>query len=246
MSSRRDFLKMTGLAGAAGFAYMARSPHELLARTMIRNAFVMGEAAEAQVAPSKAYVNIMMFGGPLRYTFDHWLRASASDPAMMFNSTTGTAFTYNASTRQVTGTEYRTFNHNGVLIPQLFAALSSSDRNAFMDSFLAIRGYGSGIDGHGQNSSLQMQPLAGAASLSGIVADQSQLSYKSIQTPARGAASKFLSENSVGQSILNGNDPVADLLSPLSAVSTARTLRSTYACRSQKIGSKDEYCVCHM
>jgi hypothetical protein len=224
--SRRNFLKNSGLLASAAAASTLRSPTELIAGAMIKGIFNRAEAQAVSATTSKFYVNIMMGGGPLRYTFDHWLRTKTTDPALVFSSMTGTSFAYNSTSRIVSAPEYRTFDFNGTQIPQQFAALSTQDLNDFMSSFLVIRGYGSGVDGHAGNQCLQMQPLSGQVSTSGLIADASSLSYRAIQVPARGANSKYFSMNAVGQNVLNSTTPLNDLLGPLSATSTARTLRN--------------------
>lgn len=224
LNSRRRFLKQSGLAVTG----LTLGAPEALASALIKNLFSSSRAEAADLVSPRYYLNIYAEGGPPRHVFDHWLRTNTEDPNLVFNPSTGTAFTYD-NNRLVTGTEYRTINYNGVLVPQMYAYLSPADRAAFLDSFLVIRGYGSGIDGHGFNAALQMHPLAAAPSLSGHVADHTARYFEALQYRSRFSASRFVSSKNVSLNFLTGEDPLSDLLKPLLAsTDKARALRSGY------------------
>jgi hypothetical protein len=225
--SRRGFLKGGSAAALAG-AYAFGTPHSMLAGAMIKNLLRSAQAEAADLISSRYYVNLMLFGGPLRFGFDHWLRTSTSEPNLVFSPTAATSFAYNSTTRVISGGEYRTFDYNGVQVPQLFAGLSAADQATFLGSFLVIRGYGSGMDGHPNNSALQMLPLPGQPSISGLLADHSNKNFQAVQSPARGSGSKFVSANSVGLNVL-GTNPLPDLLAPVAASNSLRTLRKNNA-----------------
>ncbi|KYG61415.1 hypothetical protein AZI86_17020 [Bdellovibrio bacteriovorus] len=221
--SRRAFLKNSGIVMAG----VSLSPHQALANALIKNLFRSAQAEAADLVSPRYYVNIYFDNGPARFTFDHWLRTNANDPQLNFNPSTGTAFTYDGS-RNVTGTEYRTFDYNGVLVPHIFQTFSPSERQSFLDSFLVIRGYGSGMDGHDLNAALQMHPLSSAPSLSALLADHSDRYFQAVQYRNRGANSRFYSQKSlVMNKLTSPTQPLSELLQAIKpSTDNARAIRN--------------------
>jgi hypothetical protein len=223
--SRRDFFRY-GTVASAGAAFLLKSPQEIFTESIIKNLLNTARAEAAGLPLSKYYVNINMDGGPLRYSFDHWLR-NTGESEVLFSPSLGTAFTYNAS-NVITGTAYRTFSYKGYEIPTTFLGLDQGSRDAFLDSFLVIRGFGSGVDGHPVNVPLQMHPVSGLPSLPGLIADHSNHPYQAIKFPVTDGFKhyRYLSKNSVGLNMLNGNAPLDALLKPVIATNSLRTLRT--------------------
>jgi hypothetical protein len=224
--SRRDLLRGAGQLGVGAAAYTV-SPQALLTQAVLKDWFQNAQADAAGIISPRYYVNMFFPGGPVRFQWDHWLRTNASDPPIALAPAAATNFTYNAGTRQFTGFEHRTFDYNGVLVPQFFKSLNAADQAAFLDSFLVIRGYGTGIDGHTNNSNAQTLPFSGMASLSGLLADHSNRSYRAVQAGARGGGN-FSSATSVGLNVVSSSVPLRDLLGPVATASTLRTLRSAH------------------
>lgn len=217
--SRRDFLKTGSIAAGA-----ALTPHQALAGTIINSLFRQSFAEAANLVSPRYYVNLSMGGGPPRYNFDHWLRPSASDPVVTPAAYAATALKYN-SNREWTGWEYKTFDYNGSQVPHIFSTFGTSAEQAFLDSFLVIQGYGSGVDSHGVNALLQQHPLAAAPSISGLLADNTDRFFEAIQYPPRGNSGRFVSKKNIGLNVLS-NTPLAQLLAPLSTAGTSAGLRS--------------------
>lgn len=220
--SRRELLKL-GALSSASLAYMIKSPEQLLGEAIIKNLFSTAYAEAGGHQSARFYVNLNLPGGPTRYNFDHWLRNS-DEAAVLQSPSMGTSFTYNAA-GVATGTEYRTFSYNGYEIPQTFMSLDATSRAQFLESFLVIRGYGTGIDGHPINAPLQLHPVAGLQSLTGLLADNAATPYQAVQYPPRSYA-RYVSKKSVGLNILNGTTPLKSLLGPVVTSNSARTLRS--------------------
>ena len=225
LMNRRDLLKLMSISGAG-----ASTPMDFLFANIVSQFLYQAQAEAAGTLTSRNYVNANLFGGPIRIQFDHWLRTNADDPPMAFNGLAGTAFTYNSS-GQATGMEYRTYNYRGYQVPHLFSTFSSADQDAFLDQFLVVRGYGSGMDGHPFNNAIQTLSLAGAPSISGLFMDKSDKSFQGVQFPNRiggFASQKSLSLNKLGST---GN-PLNTLLQPIikkASQNYSRDLRDRYS-----------------
>jgi hypothetical protein len=222
--SRRDLLRGAGQAGVGAAAFTMGSPQQMLTQAVLKNWFQRANADAVGALSPRYYINCLFPGGPVRFSWDHWLRTNTSDPAMILPPAAATNFTYNSGTRKTTGFEYRTFDYNGVQIPQFFKSMNSTDLANLMDSFLVIRGYGSGVDGHLNNENSQTLPLAGQPSLSGLLADHSNRSFRAVQSGSRGGGN-FASASNVGLNVVSIDKPLRDLLAPVAATSNLRTLR---------------------
>ncbi len=223
MTSRRDFLK----AGALGSLSLASASERALLSAILMNLFRSSRAEAASLASSRNYVTIKFGGGPLRYQSDHWLRTHETEPAVTHVPHAATSFAYDASTKKVTGTEYRTFKYKDYLVPQLFQTFSATDRAKLLDQFLVIRGYGTGIDGHGINTNLQYHPLSSAPSLTGLAADNTSRSFAAIRYPETDV--RYLSKTGKSLNILGTQTPLNVLLGPLIETSSTRNLSLQYA-----------------
>lgn len=178
------------------------------------------------------YLNIGYLGGPLRYTFDAWLRTNDSDPSLIFNPMTATAFT--SSGNAISDVEYRTMTYKGLLVPHLFSQSVNISSGTvpltnYLDQMLVIRGYGTGVDGHPQNFNLQQKPLAGKPSIAGLSADSSSRSFEAVQFPPRGTYSDFSSAKNIALNTLSGNKPAHVLMNGISSSTSARTLRNAHS-----------------
>lgn len=206
MYSRRSFLTHLGIGGAGIFL----TPYERFANSLVDSFIKRAYAEETNLIPSRYYINVFFPGGPARFVFDHWMRTNASDPAMNFNPMVATAYT--ASGGRVTGTEYRTMNYNGILVPHLFSQSVNTSNGAvnlssLLTNMLAMRGFASGIDGHQFNLTTQMAPVGGISSMSGLGADISQRPFEAIQYPERGSYNKFDSQKGKAINVLKDNAP---------------------------------------
>ena len=210
-NSRRRFLA-TAAASAAGATL---APHQALANLLIKSLLRTSQAEASGLISPRYYLNIFLTGGPPRWQFDHWLKTSPAEPDVIPTSYTASAFKWNSTTRQITGFENKTSLYNGVLVPHLFETLGAEGKKALLDSMLVIRGYGSKVDGHGTNANLQVYPLAGAPTISGLVAARSDRSFEAIQFPSR-IGFPFAADKSIGVNGLNSANPIEELLKPVS------------------------------
>lgn len=214
MYSRRRFLTHLGIGGAGIFL----TPYERFANSLVDSLIKKAYAEEANQIPSRYYVNVFFPGGPARFVFDHWMRTNAGDPAMNYNPMVATA--YAASGGRVTGTEYRTMNYNGVLVPHLFSqsvntSNGSVNLSELLRSMMVMRGFASGIDGHQFNLTTQMAPIGGISSMSGLGADYSQRPFEAVQYPERGSYHKFDSQKGKAINVLKGDTPLRTLFEGL-------------------------------
>lgn len=82
--------------------------------------FVQQAQAEelSNLGDSRYLISLWIHGGPMRYTFDQWIKSRASE-TLASNLYVNTAF--KSSGGVVTDLDYRTFNYNGMLVPHLFS-----------------------------------------------------------------------------------------------------------------------------
>lgn len=214
MYSRRSFLTHLGIGGAGLFL----TPYERFANGLVDSLIKKAYAEEVNQIPSRYYVNVFFPGGPARFVFDHWMRTNANDPAMNFNPMVATAYT--SSDGRVSGLQYRTHDHNGVLVPHLFSQSVRTSNGAYnlsniLGNMMAIRGFSSGIDGHQFNLTTQMAPIGGIASMSGLGADISARPFEAVQYPQRSTYNKFDSQKGKAINVLGGDAPLRTLFEGL-------------------------------
>lgn len=223
---RRDFLiGATSLGASALFP----TPIEMLARTLTGSFIKKAEAAI--VGEPRNYVNVMMPGGPSRYVFDHWLRTSPSDPAVIPNPMVATRFL--STQGRATGAEYATFDFNGVLVPHMFShSVASGDGSQrpltdLLKNALVIRGYGSGLDGHPFNAQQQQAPVGGISSIAGCAADHSTKYFAAVQWPNRAEYQAYTSTEGKALNKISGLTPLSTLMEGFgpAAAPAARQLR---------------------
>ncbi len=196
--TRRNFLKTSSQVSA--FAFSGLPIHSLM-DLVTKNLIQQARAESTGQTGGRNYVNLLLFGAPARYAFDHWQKTNVSDPDMIYNPMVSTAF--KSSQGKVTDTEYRSFLHNNTLVPHFFAnsVQTSAGQVALtnlLENMLVIRGYGTGVDGHPLNVIRQLSPLGGASSISGLAADYSSKYFQAIQWPDRGDTSLFNSTAGYG------------------------------------------------
>lgn len=230
--SRRRLLEQILQSGAVVSLAQVSFVSELLASSLLNGLVKQAIAEETVGEVPLNYLNIGMLGAPMRYQFDHWLRTRATDPQLVPNSITGTK--YKISTNgKVVGTELGYFEHNGVLVPNLFSQTAQLSSGSFSFSeilkhMVVIRGFGSGLDGHPTNFIRQHSPLGGASSIAALAAESGNRTFDVIQWPNRQGWSNYFSKNSKTINVLTGNDPAGTLLSgfgpPGANHATARTV----------------------
>ncbi|MFS4457668.1 hypothetical protein [Bdellovibrio sp. HCB2-146] len=211
--NRRDFMTGTAVLGAS---VLTPTPVERLAEVLTRGLISRAQAESIGIEGPRNYLNILMFGAPLRYCFDHWMRTKASDPALEFNPMVATKMV--SSGGRVVGTENATFNYNGTLVPHMFSHSVYNGKGAqrpltdLLNHMLVIRGFGTGFDGHAFNVIAQQSPVGGIATLSGVAADMSKKTFEAVQWPDRGSVSSYTSMNGKALNKLAGATPLKSLL----------------------------------
>lgn len=232
--TRRGFIAGGAVVGAS--TALALTPFERL-MNVLSTGFIHKAQAEANgTEGSRNYINILMAGGPLRYTFDAWMRTNPSDPQLDYNPMVATKFV--SSGGRVVGTEYATFNYNGVLVPHMFShsVTTSAGSRALTDllnHMLVVRGFGTGFDGHLFNATIQQAPVGGVASLMGLAADYSKKTFEAIEWPDRGAYGNYASMNGKALNKLTGN-PLNSLLEGFGGPQGGRTKGRSLKERNQE------------
>lgn len=182
-SNRRDFLKQGLILG--GTALTASVLDNLTMK--IGAGFIQQARAEALngAADPRFLLNIWLNGGPMRYSFDQWVRIYDGDN-IVANPFVSTAFNFSGG--KVAGLAYKTFKYNGLNVPHIFSLPikngQGGSRNASdaLNNMLVIRGFGTAFDGHDTNQLLVQVPVSGLPSLGGILADSSERLFAGVMT----------------------------------------------------------------
>lgn len=210
--TRRGFIAGGAIAGAAA---LVPTPLERLLEALSTGIIHKAEAEATGSQGSRNYLNVIMIGAPIRYSFDAWMRPNPNDPVLDFNPMVATKFV--SSGGRVTGTEYATFNYNGTMVPHFFSHSVFNSAGAqrpltdMLNHMLVIRGYASGFDGHPFNAAIQQAPLGGVSSIAGLAADYSTKTFEAVEWPPRGSFGNYNSIKGKALNILTGN-PLNTLL----------------------------------
>ncbi|MFV8259743.1 twin-arginine translocation signal domain-containing protein [Bdellovibrio bacteriovorus] len=209
--TRRGFIAGGAVAGAAA---LVATPYERLLNALSTGFIHQAQAEATGNLGARNYINILIAGGPMRYTFDAWMRTNPSDAPLEFNPMVATKFV--RSGNNVVGTEYATFNYNGVMVPHMFSQSVTTSAGAkalteLLNNMLVIRGFGTGFDGHPFNATVQQAPVGGVSSVMGLAADYSQKTFEAVEWPQRGAYGNYASMNGKALNILTDN-PLKSLL----------------------------------
>ncbi|WP_413293347.1 hypothetical protein ACLSU7_18350 [Bdellovibrio sp. HCB185ZH] len=182
-SNRREFLKQGMILGGT---VLSASILESLAMK-IGAGFIQQARAEALTgqADPRFLLNIWINGGPMRYSFDQWVKIYDGDN-IVANPYVSTAFNFSGG--KVAGLAYKTFKYNGLNVPHIFSLPikngQGGSRNASdaLNNMLVMRGFGSAFDGHDTNALLVQVPVSGLPSLNGLLADSSERLFAGVMT----------------------------------------------------------------
>ncbi|WII73696.1 DUF1501 domain-containing protein [Bdellovibrio sp. 22V] len=210
--TRRGLLIGGSVIGASA---LVPTPVERLLNMLTTGIIHQAQADANGTAGSRNFINFLMPGGPIRYTFDAWMRTNPNDAMLDFNPMVTNRFVNSGG--RVTGVENSTFNYNGVLVPHMFSHNVYNGKGAqrpltdLLNHMMVIRGYGTGLDGHPFNATAQQAPVGGVSSLLGLAADYSKKTFEAIEWPDRGAYGNFNSVNGKALNKLTGS-PLVSLL----------------------------------
>ncbi|MGZ3770623.1 MAG: twin-arginine translocation signal domain-containing protein [Bdellovibrio sp.] len=235
--TRRGFIAGGAIAGATA---LVPTPFERFLDALTKGIISNAHAEATGNAGGRNLVNIISAGGPLRYSFDHWMRVNSNDPTLVFNPMVATKFV--SSSGRVTGVQYSTFDYHGVQVPHMFSHSvynsSGSQRplTDLLNNMLVIRGYGSGFDGHAFNASIQQAPVGGVSSLAGLAADYSRKTFEAVEWPNRGSFGNYFSVKGKALNKLPGSTPLNSLLEGFGNPQSGRVLG-----RNLKERNRDAY-----
>lgn len=213
-ASRRKFLLGSTASLAGGWAAAQLPPVEKLIHLLLRET-LQSASAVAETTNMK-YVQVHLSGAPGRWVFDQFLQTK---PGQSVSVPLLASTNFVSSNGQYQSLEYRTINYNGVLVPPIWGtqvAGGGGGNRALSDllkHMIVFRGYGTGIDGHPSNSAKQTNPVPGAGSLDGHVADLSSSLFKAMQYPSFSTSSGYSSPNGTGLSVVSCNGATQNCIS---------------------------------
>lgn len=132
---------------------------------------------------SRYLVSLWVGGGPMRYTFDQWIKTRSTE-SISNNLYVNTAFKSSGGVAKEL--DYRTFNYNGMLVPHMFSTNvfdgkgTSRPVRDILDNMLVVRGFGTSFDGHDTNSLLVKTPVAGLPTMDGVLADANSKLFSAV------------------------------------------------------------------
>ena len=189
-SDRRQFLKQGLILGGTA---LSASILDSLTMKIGAGFIQQARAAELNQANDPRYhLAIWVNGGPMRYSFDQWVKIYDGDN-IVANPFVSTA--YNFSGGKVSGLNYKTFKYNGINVPHLFSLPikngSGSNRNASdaLNNMMVMRGFGTAFDGHDTNALLVQVPVTGLPSMQGLLADETDKLFANVMVGGRAFAS---------------------------------------------------------
>jgi len=220
--SRRDLLKVLGMAGA-GAGLATQAPVQDLVNLMLKDSLKKAHAAGAFV--DTKYLLVALHGSPPRWIFDQFLKTR---PGENITANPAAHNRYVTGGGQYTQTSYDTIAHpSGVLVPPLWGTTVPAAGGgvrpmaSLLNHMLTVRGYGTGIDGHTANGAKQSNPLPAAGSVSGHMADNSSTLFKAAQFFGFGPYSGYSSRKGTSLTSIQygGNEAnhITRLLNPFGA-----------------------------
>lgn len=199
LHSRRDFMKH-GLISVSAFAHFP--PMTRVVEMMIKD--IISQNSHAEESADLFYMPVFLFGAPARWVFDHFLACSNAEMGRFI----GNPMVATTLTNQGQSTSYTTIDYKGVRVPPLWDYVvptkGGAKLSSLLDHLLVFRGYGSGVDGHINNSALQLSPISSSGSISGVVGDSSQTLFRAIQS-SRASYTGFHSPKGYGLTVINYN-----------------------------------------
>ncbi len=234
---KRRALLQSGLLGATSAIAAQSPPVRQFINTFLRSFNGTASAADSDV-PN--YIVFNFAGAPPRWCFDHFLKTKPTEPDLYPNSLVSTRYSGGGAT--YTQPEYSLFSHNGVLVPHMWSTSVAGvsgmvPLTGLLDNMLVIRGYGTGVDGHPNNSVMQTAPVPSVGSIHGAIADISQTPLRALQYPDLGTFSGYRSNIGTGITTLQPVDAATNLLS--SALSSFRAKTETAAAMGLKTQFRD-------
>ena len=197
--SRRDFIKNIGLFSGASLAASQLPPIEKLIEIVSNNIIQKAAAGEEN---EKFYLLSYLPGAPARFVFDHFLVTKANQ-SVDFTPNTGTRLVATGASGNYDSVSNETFEYRGLKVPYLWSSKVAAPGGTrpmsdLLDNLLAIRGYGTGVDGHVTNCARQSRPVNSIGSTAGLLSEQSKTLLKASQYAALGDFSGYYSPNGVG------------------------------------------------
>jgi len=204
-SNRRQFLKQGLILGGGA---LSASVLDSLTMKIGAGFIQQARAAESNQANDPRYhLAIWMAGGPMRYSFDQWVKIYDGDN-IVTNPYVSTA--YNFGGGKISGLNYKTFKYNGINVPHMFSQQvkngAGSNRSASdaLSNMMVMRGFGTAFDGHDTNALLVQVPVTGLPSLQGLLADNMEKLFASVMVGGKAFASaQSKSPTIVGGGYLN-------------------------------------------
>ncbi len=212
--TRRQFLAMMGSASLPVISH----PLSILVAGLADSIIMRSQAKAADILQPRKYVFLNLAGGPPRWLWDMPL-APYSNEQIVRNATVNTRFTSSTAAAYVATPISRagaTLN-----LPHLWSTNIPTANGGqvgmatLLDNMVMIRGVRLPSDGHENNNFKILRPVNSEPSLTGAVADRSQVPLPAVALPGAFKDS-FKSRKGLAQSSISnyGGDPLGNLLSP--------------------------------
>ncbi len=217
---RRDFLRKMVL-GTGGLMYL--NPAKIFIAGLFDEMFRRNSAHAAGITADFKFVNFLMLGGAPRWCMDLPLKPLSTSPFTQ-NATAGTRFDANLNLVYDT---YSNSNFNGILMPSTWASNipTSSGGSVAMSTLapnmLIAMGIDQKIDSHTIGPQMQVLPVSGKPSLTGLVADAALTPIPSVSYSGNFGTGPvpFVSAKGLTNMHLGRDNPLTDALNPFNNAS---------------------------
>ena len=222
--NRRHFLKLS----TSSLGVLAAFPMEAFLNTIVTG--LLKNANAADLPPALNYVHFNAPGGPARWLFDLFLQPNGPSDPFIALPTLGNYVNADASvlykTIQAPGSPYWINWQWQFPVPKSDG--STRPMTDLLEHMLSIRGVRLNADGHPNNVRLQIQPVLGGPSLTGIAADASGRTFSSISHGGAEAISAFKSPNGAANITLpTTSHPISYLFNPFQAPANSYRTNAT-------------------
>jgi hypothetical protein len=220
--TRRAMLRFLSIAGAYG-AMM--SPVGRILNSTLTGIADKAYADLSGVQP-RIFVHINAEGGPPRWMWDLILAPTDSDLNNRFHRNPGIGNAFDLSGDQFLALKYQTIKYQGINVPLLWGSNVPTSNGGvrpmsdLLNNSLIIRGCNLKEDGHPNNNAKQIAPIAGQASITGLIADNALEPIPALQISGTSAGNRFQSNSGAAQaSILYPSAySITDLMAPFKGV----------------------------
>lgn len=218
-----DFNRRKVLAAIGTLPFLGSNPVRMLLSSMVNGLIRDAQATSTGSEQPRKYIFVGLPSAPPRWYFDLALNPYSNGSELIKNGMVNTGFSDSGDPTTAGQVTYKTvpiqIAGQTIRMPSLWASTIPTTSqgwvpmSSLMSNMLIIRGLNMRQDGHGLNFVKMTRPSTAAASLSGLVADDSDTPI-----PAVGLSNSnpdgYSSRRGVGIANLSYSDPLTQLLGP--------------------------------